>query len=352
MKAKLILENGIEFEGKAFGHLHETVGEVIFNTSMSGYQEILTDPAYHGQLVVMTYPLIGNYGINLDDSESDSPKVRGLIVREKSNTPNNFRCELELDDYLKSHKIMGLEDIDTRALTKIIRKEGRMKGCIVLENTTPSEQELQHKFETAQADVYSVSTKEPYTFCEGNPTIAVLDFGLKNSLLKSLQKHGCGVKVYPYNTKEDDLQKDSPDLILLSSGPGSPKDWESCIPTIQSLADKKPLVGIGLGHELIALAFGGEIEKLHFGHHGSNHPVKNLLHNKVYITAQNHDYYVKKLPSGFEMTHQSLNDATVQGMRHTNKMIYCVQFYPENGPSENNSIFDEFIRYAQEVSHA
>lgn len=354
MKAKLILQNGTEFEGKAFGYLQETIGEVVFNTAMSGYQEVLTDPSYYGQIVVMTYPLIGNYGINLDDSESSSPKVRGLIVREKCVNPNNFRCELELDDYLKSNKILGLEDIDTRELAKIIRREGTMNGMIVLENHTLDKEDIQNKLlshKIANA-IEKVSTKAPYEFCKGDLRVAVLDFGLKNSMLKRFEERNCGVKVYPYNTKAEVILKDDPDLIFLSSGPSDPNELTSVIEEIKILTDKKPTVGICLGHQLLTLAFGGKIGKLKFGHRGSNHPVKNLINDRVYITAQSHSYYTEEVPSDFEVTHRSVNDHTVEGMKHKNKPIFSVQFHPEGGPSENRYIFDEFVKYAQEVHNA
>lgn len=354
MKAKLILQNGMEFEGTAFGYLQGSIGEVVFNTAMSGYQETLTDPAYYGQIVVMTYPLIGNYGINLDDSESSSPKVSGLIVREKATTPNNFRCELELDDYLKSNKVIGLEGIDTRALTKVLRKEGTMNGIIVLENHNIREQEIQEKLSSFSVEnaVKEVSCKNIYEYCKGDLKVAVMDLGLKNSILEHLKKRNCSVKVYPYDTKASEILKDDPDLVLLSSGPGDPRELDPILSEIRSLADQRPVVGISLGHQLLTLAFGGKVDKLRFGHRGSNHPVKDLLTDKVYITAQNHGYFTSELPSDFEVTHKNLNDDTIQGMRHKHKPLFSVQFQPEGSPSEDHYLFDEFLKYAREVQHA
>lgn len=354
MKAKLILQNGMEFEGKAFGYLHETVGEVVFNTSMSGYQEILTDPSYYGQIVVMTFPLIGNYGINLDDSESPSTWVKGFIVREKSDNPNNFRCELEIDDYLKSNKIMGLEDIDTRALTKVLRKEGVMNGIIVLENHNIDAKEIKEKLASYHIDdsIEQVSTKKIYEYGKGKIKVAALDFGLKSSMLRRFAERDCTVKVYPHNTKAAEILADNPDLIFLSSGPSHPEKLDYIIEEIKILAEQKPTVAICLGHQLLTLAFGGKVAALEFGHRGSNHPVKNFLTDKVHITAQSHSYYTSELPPDFEITHQSMNDGTIEGMRHKSKPIYSVQFHPEGGPSENRYIFDEFIKYAQEVHNA
>lgn len=356
MKGKLILENGMEFEGKIFGHCHEAVGEVVFNTSMSGYQEVLTDPASYGQIVVMTYPLIGNYGINLDDSESDSPKLKALIVREKASYPNNFRCELELDDYLKSNRVIGLEGVDTRALAKILRTHGTMNGMIVLEGTQDSANSINEKissFETRDALLH-VSTKKAYEYAKtGSTKVAVLDFGVKYSVLKNFAKRDCAIKVYPYNTGSAEILRDDPDLIFLSDGPSNPNNEMAIVEEIKKLAAHKPIAAMCLGHQLLALAFDGSIGKLKFGHRGG-HPVKNLLDGKVYATAQGHSFYVENIPQSFEITHISVNDGTVEGMRHKSKPYFSVQFHPEGcpGPTENEYVFDEFIRLAQEVQNA
>lgn len=350
MKAKLILENHMIFEGKAFGYLQECVGEVVFNTGMTGYQEVLTDPSYYGQIVTMTYPLIGNYGINLEDIESNSPKVRGFIVREKSNYPNNFRCELELDNYLESNKILGLEDIDTRALTKVLRNSGTMKGIIVLDNSSYSQKDIDAKlaaFSNKDA-VKTVSTKVSYHIKGNGKKVAVIDYGVKSNILRNFSKRGCDLTVFPCDVKAEEILKLNPDLIFLSNGPGDPMDMADSIKEIKILVEYKPVVGICLGHQLLAIAFGGETGKLKFGHRGCNHPVKNLLLDRVHITSQNHGYYVTKLPENFEVTHISMNDDTIEGMRCKNKPVFSVQFHPEAspGPVDSEYIFDEFLKYS------
>lgn len=350
MNAKLILENHMIFEGKAFGYLHECMGEVVFNTGMTGYQEVLTDPSYYGQIVTMTYPLIGNYGINLEDIESDSPKVRGFIVREKSNYPNNFRCELELDSYLDANKILGLEGIDTRALTKVLRNSGTMKGIIVLENSSYSEDDIDAKiasFSNKDA-VRTVSTKKVYNIKNKGKKVAVIDYGVKSNILRNFLKRGCDLTVFPCDAKAEEILAINPDLIFLSNGPGDPMDMEDSIKEIRILVEQKPVVGICLGHQLLAIAFGGETGKLKFGHRGCNHPVKNLLQDRVHITSQNHGYYVTVLPENFEVTHISMNDDTIEGMRCKNKPVFSVQFHPEAspGPVDSEYIFDEFLKYS------
>lgn len=350
MKAKLILENHMIFEGKAFGYLQECVGEVVFNTGMTGYQEVLTDPSYYGQIVTMTYPLIGNYGINLEDIESNSPKVRGFIVREKSNYPNNFRCELELDTYLDSNKILGLEGIDTRALTKVLRNSGTMKGIIVLENSSYSEDDIDAKlasFSNKDA-VRTVSTKKIYNIKNKGKKVAVIDYGVKSNILRNFIKRGCDLTVFPCDAKAEEILAINPDLIFLSNGPGDPMDMADSIKEIKILVEHKPVVGICLGHQLLAIAFGGETGKLKFGHRGCNHPVKNLLLDRVHITSQNHGYYVTKLPEHFEVTHISMNDDTIEGMRCKTKPVFSVQFHPEAspGPVDSEYIFDEFLKYS------
>lgn len=347
MKAKLILENGTVFVGKAFGHLKETVGEVVFNTGMTGYQEVLTDPSYYGQIVTMTYPLIGNYGINLDDLESSSAKVRGFIVREKCDIPNNWRCEFELEEYLKVNKIMGLEGIDTRALTKMIRNYGTMRGIITLRDLTESQ--IKNKLDAFDntAAVKEVSTTEVKVHEGSGQHIAMMDFGMKNNIVRSFRKRGCKLTIFPAMTKAEDILAINPDGIFLSNGPGDPKDLGLIVNEIKKLVGKKPITGICLGHQLIALALGGDTEKLKFGHRGTNHPVKDLKLNRVMITSQNHGYVVKEegLPEDIEITHINLNDNTVEGMKHKKLAIYSIQFHPEAapGPHDTDVIFDEFV---------
>ena len=314
MKAKLILENGTIFEGKAFGYIKETVGEVVFNTSMTGYEEILTDPSYYGQIVTLTYPLVGNYGINLEDMESNSPKVKGFIVREKCEYPNNFRCELELENYLKQNKIIGLEGIDTRALTKILRNSGTMKGVISVEANTLNDVEAKISSFSNNTAVAEVSTKEKYDLVGTGKHIAIMDFGIKTNIIKNFSKRGCKVTVFPYNSSAEEVLSVNPDLVFLSNGPGDPEDLGEVIEQIKLIVGKKPLVGICLGHQLLALALGGQTSKLKFGHRGGNHPVKDLINDRVHITAQNHGYYVSRIPEGMEITHVNMNDNTVEGI--------------------------------------
>jgi len=348
MKAKLILENGTIFEGTAFGYLEESVGEVVFNTGMTGYQEVLTDPSYYGQIVTMTYPLIGNYGINIEDTESKSIKVKGFIVREKCSSPSNFRCEFQLEDYLKQNKIIGLEGIDTRALTKMLRNNGTMKGIITLEELGLEDvQEKLQSFSNEYA-VKSVSTGVVKQVDGAGKHVAILDFGIKQNIVRNFVKRGCKVSMFPYDASSDEVLAVNPDLIFLSNGPGNPEDLPESIENIKNLIGKKPIVGICLGHQLLALSLGGKTSKLKFGHRGSNHPVKDLEENRVHITSQNHGYVVEQLPEEFEVTHVNLNDGTIEGMKHKTLPIYSVQFHPEAcpGPKDSEYIFDKFMKYA------
>ncbi|WP_338432213.1 carbamoyl phosphate synthase small subunit [Clostridium tyrobutyricum] len=348
MKGKLILENGHIFEGEVFGYLEDSIGEVVFNTGMTGYEEILTDPSYYGQIVVMTYPLIGNYGINLNDMESSKPTVKGFIVRENCHKSSNFRSELELEDYLKLNKIIGISGIDTRALTRLLRNSGTMKGIITVENLSFSAVKDEIRCFSNKNAVSEVTSKNVYSINGTGKHVAILDFGIKNSIIKSFADRKCKITVFPSFTPAKDVLKVNPDLIFLSNGPGDPCDLKHEIENIKQLIGKKPIVGICLGHQLLALALGGETSKLKFGHRGCNHPVKNLDTNRVYITSQNHGYYVNKLPQDMEITHVSVNDNTVEGMRHKKLPIFSIQFHPEAGPgpADNNYIFDEFMKYS------
>ena len=348
MKAKLILENGMIFEGKAFGHLKDSVGEVVFTTGMTGYQEVLTDPSYYGQIVTMTYPLIGNYGINLEDMESDSPKVRGFIVREKCNLPSNFRCELELEDFLKQNKIIGLEGIDTRALTKVLRNNGTMRGIITVDELDKNDIDEKIKCFSNKEAVKTVTTKKPYTIEGTGKHVAVIDFGIKQNILRCFKKRGCKLTVFPADTKAEDILNINPDLVFLSNGPGDPEDLPEVIENIKKIVGKKPIVGICLGHQLLGLTLGGQTAKLKFGHRGCNHPVKDLETNKVTITSQNHGYVVQTLPEDVEATHININDGTIEGMKHKSLPIFSVQFHPEasSGPQDSEYIFDRFMEYA------
>lgn len=348
MKAKLILENGMIFEGKSFGYLGESVGEVVFTTGMTGYQEVLTDPSYHGQIVTMTYPLIGNYGINLDDMESNKPQVRGFIVREKCNIPNNFRCEMNLDDYLKQNKIVGIEGIDTRALTKILRNNGTMKGIITLDHSELSEVKKEIEAFSNKDAVSNVTTDKIYEIDGEGKHVAIIDYGIKNNILNCFRKRGCKITVFPSNVTAEEVLNINPDLVFLSNGPGDPEDLETEIENIKKIIGKKPIVGICLGHQLLVLSLGGSTTKLKFGHRGCNHPVKDLETGRVHITSQNHGYVVNEVPEDVEITHVNINDGTVEGLKHKTMPVYSVQFHPEAsaGPKDSEYIFDRFLSYA------
>lgn len=345
MKGKLILQDGTVFEGKAFGYLKDSVGEVVFNTSMTGYGEVLTDPSYYGQIVTMTYPLIGNYGINLELVESSGVHVKGFIVREKCDFPNNFRCEMDIETYLKQNKVIGLEGIDTRALTKILRKNGSMKGIITLEHNEL--EDVEHKLEQfSNTEAVNTVTRKEVEYIKGNgKKVAIMDYGVKKNIIRSFKRRDCDITVLPASTTAKEVLDLDPDLIFLSNGPGDPEDLVSVIDNIKDLIGKKPIAGICLGHQLLALALGGQTSKLKFGHRGGNHPVKDLEEGKVFITSQNHGYYVSDVPKQVKVTQINLNDNTVEGMRHEELPIYSVQYHPEAcpGPKDNDYIFDKFL---------
>ncbi|KAB3530558.1 carbamoyl phosphate synthase small subunit [Alkaliphilus serpentinus] len=348
MKAALILENGMIFHGRAFGAIGETTGEVVFNTGMTGYQEVLTDPSYYGQIVTMTYPLIGNYGINLEDGESKSPKVKGFIVREKSDKPSHWRCEMDIDGYLKQQGIMAIEGIDTRALTKIIRNQGTLKGIITVDKLTSKEvQEKLKAIDNVNA-VKEMTTKEIYSIDGTGKHVAIIDFGIKANILRALEKRNCKITVFPAFTSAKEILIHKPDGILLSNGPGDPKDLLEIKKTISDLMGKMPIFGICLGHQLLALTLGGDTERLKYGHRGCNHPVKDLINKRVYITSQNHGYVVRDegLSKEAYVSHVNLNDNTIEGLQHKTLPIFSVQFHPEAspGPKETEYLFDKFIK--------
>ncbi len=345
MRAKLILENGMIFYGKAFGYLDETVGELVFNTSMTGYQELLTDPSYYGQIVVMTYPLIGNYGINLEDVQSNGIKVKGFVIKEPAKLPNNFRCEIPLSAYLRENKIMGIKGLDTRQLTKVIRDHGAMKAIITTEEL--SQNDIKERFDAFhnRDAVKNVTCEEAYEIAGDGKKLAIMDFGIKDNIIKSFEKRGCRIKVFPANTSAEEILEYNPDGVFLSNGPGDPEDLPGVVENIKKLIGKKPIIGICLGHQLLALSLGGKTKKLKFGHRGGNHPVKDLVAKKIYITSQNHGYVVDEVPEGVEITHVNLNDNTVEGMKNEALKIASVQFHPEAcpGPEETAYIFDDFL---------
>jgi carbamoyl-phosphate synthase small subunit len=349
MKAILALEDGTIFQGNSFGIEGEIVGEIVFNTGMTGYQEVLTDPSYCGQIVTMTYPLIGNYGVNIDDIESSKPQVRGFIVRELCKAPSNWRSVETLNEYLKRHKIIGIEGIDTRALTRILRDKGTMKGII----STDPQFDLNSKNELISSyvikdPVLQVTTKEIVHYSGPGLKVALIDYGLKLNIVRSLTKRGCDVHVFPAWSTAEEILNINPDGIMLSNGPGDPKDCVEQIKTIKALTGKKPIFGICLGHQLTALAFNADTEKLKYGHRGCNHPVKDIEKDLTYITSQNHGYTIIEASMNkelMEISHRNMNDKTVEGVRYKNSFVFTVQFHPEAspGPADTAYLFDEFI---------
>jgi carbamoyl-phosphate synthase small subunit len=347
-KAILALEDGTIFEGRSFGFPGEKSGEVVFNTSMAGYQEILTDPSYKGQIVIMTYPLIGNYGVNEEDIESQGPKVEGFIVKENSALFSNWRGDKSLSDYLIKHRIMGVEGMDTRALTKHIRLVGAIKAILSTEDL--NRDHLIKKAKTSPGLigrdlVKEVTCEKPYEWTK----VAVLDFGVKYNILRSLRDWNCEVIVLPASSSAESILSYHPDGILLSNGPGDPEGVPYVIETVRQLIGKKPIFGICLGHQLLGLAMGGKTFKLKFGHRGANQPVKDVRTGKVAITSQNHGFCVDPHsldPDQVELTQINLNDQTLEGMRHKRLPIFSVQYHPEAspGPHDSQHLFGEFIR--------
>jgi len=347
MDAQLILENGSRFNGKIFGACKNVVGEVVFTTGMTGYQETVTDPSFTGQIVTMTFPLIGNYGINLEDMESGRASLTALVVREDCKYPSNFRNEMELSDFLKRQGVVGLEGIDTRSLTKMLRKNGVMKGIITYENL--SDEEVRKMFESLDNSdvIMRVTTKEKYVINPtGKPNVAFIDMGAKTGILRDLKNKNCKITVFPANTSADEILAENPNLVFVSNGPGNPLDAPGTIDTVKALVGKVPLCGICMGHQIIGLALGGKTQKLKFGHHGGNHPVKDLKTGNVYITSQNHNYIVSDLPDDVDITFVNVNDGTVEGLAHKTLPIQSVQFHPEAspGPKDSSFLFNKFLK--------
>ena len=350
MKAVLVLEDGTRFEGTSFGIEGEVIGEIVFNTGMTGYQEVLTDPSYCGQIVTMTYPLIGNYGVNIDDIESSKPQVKGFIVRELCKLPSNWRSTETLNDYLTKNNIIGIEGIDTRALTRILRDKGTMNGIISTNPDFKFEDRIDEIKNYRIIDpVYEVTCSEPQCFRGEEMKVAVMDLGAKTNIVRSLLKRKCDVTVYPATSSADDILNEKPDGIMLSNGPGDPKDCKEVIENIKTLLNSgTPIFGICLGHQLTALAHGGDTQKLKYGHRGGNHPVKDLKKDSTYITSQNHGYAVvaESLDQSIaEVSHINMNDMTVEGVKYLDKPVFTVQFHPEAspGPMDTAYLFDEFI---------
>lgn len=364
--ATLVLEDGSIFRGQSFGAAGETGGEVVFNTSMTGYQEILTDPSYSGQIVTMTYPLIGNYGINDEDTESTKIQVAGFIIKELSLITSNWRSKMPLEEWMKIQNVVGLLGIDTRALVRKLRNHGVMRGYITTADCT--EAELKEKVSQipsmAGSDLVQSNTCEKiygwddrlHTYHqspkfkrnENDPIkVTAFDFGVKHNILRHLTERGCQVKVVPANTSAEDVLADNPDGIFLSNGPGDPEPVSYAVDTVKQLLGKKPLFGICLGHQILGLALGGKTYKLKFGHRGANQPVKNLTTGKVDITSQNHGFAVdaKSLPNNVKETHINLNDNTTQGLECDDLNCFSVQYHPEASPGPHDAAhhFDRFL---------
>jgi carbamoyl-phosphate synthase small subunit len=371
MEAVLALEDGTSFRGIASGAEGEARGEVVFNTSMTGYQEVLTDPSYSGQIVAMTCAEIGNYGVSPDDVESRKPQVAGFIVRDESPVASNWRAEGTLRDYLVANRIVAIADIDTRALTRLLRSSGVMRGIIA----TGTALDVQELVTRAQAIprmegsdlVKGVTTQAAFDWPEEDPgefgialdrrarrrlKIAAYDFGMKWNIMRRLSAHGCDVRVYPAGTPASEVLATSPDGVFLSNGPGDPAPLTYAIDNAKALVQSDvPVFGICLGHQILGLAMGGKTFKLKFGHRGTNHPVKQLQTGKIEITSQNHGFAVDpdSLPADVQVTHKNLYDGTVEGLRHQTRPVFSVQYHPEAspGPHDADYLFHEFIEMVE-----
>lgn len=353
-KRQLVLEDGTIFQGIGFGSEQPVSGEIVFNTSMTGYQEAISDPAYYGQIILMTYPLIGNYGINRDDFETVAPFVGGLVVKEVCKHPSNFRSDETVDSFLRAHNIPGIYGIDTRKLMRLIRNQGMMKGCIT-DSNIPSEEIVKQlkSLEEETEQVKFTSTMKPYVVPGRGERIVLVDFGMKQGILRELTERNCHITVVPYNYSAEQILRLKPDGIMLTSGPGNPAHLAEAIRMVKNIIQKIPLFGIGLGHQVFALACGAKVEKMAYGHQGINYPVKDLDKDKLIITSQNHSYVVSKeslAQTTLQLTQIVLNDGTVAGIRHKKAPAFSVQYYPESspGPEDSNYLFDHFLQIVKD----
>lgn len=348
MQRYLVLEDGTIYPGDAFGAQCSAVGELVFNTGMSGYQESITDQSYNGEILMFTYPLIGNYGINRDDDESIQPTCAGVVVHELARCPSNWRQDRTLDQYLTDHNIPGIQGIDTRSVTRHIRQKGALKAALVDQITTDTVAQLQQQTPDRHP-VWSSSTKNPYPGPDTGHKVVVIDFGLKYSILRELSQRHCNFTVLPATATAQQVLALNPDGILLSNGPGDPKDVPAALAMIQTVQTKIPLFGICLGHQLFALANGADTFKLKFGHRGFNHPVRDLLSGRIYFTAQNHGYAVDReslKQTNLTVTQEEIHDHTVEGLQHQQFPAFSVQYHPDAapGPHDTQFLFDHFMQ--------
>lgn len=349
MKGVLVLEDGSVFRGVLFGRIGEAVGEVVFTTGMTGYEETLTDPSYRGYIVVMTYPLIGNYGINHVDAQSTSIHPKGFVVKERCVAPSHWMTKEDLNAYLERYGVVGISEVDTRAVTRKIREEGAMNGCIAPDGYDYDEL-LRRAKSWRMGDVVSeVTSDNPVEIPGEGPHVALIDLGVKRNIIRSLGELGCRITVLPRKTSAQEIRAVKPDGILISNGPGNPKLIPDVIETVRRLLGDFPMFGICLGHQVLGLAIGADTYKLRFGHRGANHPVKEVGTGRVFITTQNHGYSIdlKSLEeAGLRLTYYNLNDGTVEGMSHDGLMVSSVQFHPEGGPGPRDSghLISDFIQ--------
>lgn len=349
MKRWLILEDGTHFVGEGFGATNSVVGELVFTTSMTGYQETITDQSFNGQIITFTYPMVGNYGVNRDDYESIAPTCKGVVVKEHARRGSNWRNQMTLDEFLKRKGIPGISGIDTRALTRKIRQHETMKASIV-----DAADDFNHAYDQLKAavlptnQVAQVSTAKPYPSPGTGLNVVVIDFGLKHSIMREFSKRQCNLTVLPYNTTAKEILELSPDGVMLTNGPGDPKSVPEAIDMIQGIQGKVPIFGICLGHQLFSLANGADTFKMKFGHRGLNHPVREIATGRVDFTSQNHGYAVDDNtidPEKLIVTHVEINDGTIEGVRHRHYPAFSVQFHPDAAPGPHDALylFDEFI---------